>query len=182
MPQETTSMKLVNFRNEVAQIMGLRFFLKDAATKAVDFTRLSLEAVREDLDRQCEDQAGKFLGVDLRKKSWVSNLYREHFDVILWKVYGKGWNTVSPCFYLRRVWYSMIYLRFHSWNYIYIYIDLGNFRIRTKYIILVCFLDSRFCWSTWSFKDLSHLKCLFFLAKHGGIFFLRTKKSPLSDR
>lgn len=62
-------MKLVNFRNEVAQIMGLRFFLKDAATKAVDFTRLSLEAVREDLDRQCEDQAGKFLGVDLRKKS-----------------------------------------------------------------------------------------------------------------
>ena len=53
-------MKLVNFRNEVAQIMGLLFFLKDAATKAVDFTRLSLEAVREDLDRQCEDQAGKF--------------------------------------------------------------------------------------------------------------------------
>ena len=45
------------------------FFLEDAATKAIDFTRLSLEAVREDLDRQCEDQAGKFSGVDLRKTS-----------------------------------------------------------------------------------------------------------------
>lgn len=82
--QEIISMKLVNFRNDVAQIVGLLspIFFKDAATKAVDFSRLSLEAVREDLDRQCEDQAGKIVGVDI--------FYRENFDVISWNLYGKG--------------------------------------------------------------------------------------------